>query len=153
VLGADINEQARKKLRGDGGTPVSLEELMQKSDIIVATTGVKGLIKPDMIREGQIIMALTNPDPEIEPEVAIEHGAIFATDGKTVNNMLAFPGLFRGALDAGVSEITHQMKIAAAETLSELAKEDALVPSALNKKAHKAVAKAVRKCALAEDHG
>ncbi|NVJ59964.1 MAG: NADP-dependent malic enzyme [Gammaproteobacteria bacterium] len=148
VLGADINEKAKKKLRGDGGTPVSLEVLMEKADIVVATTGVKGLIKPEMVREGQIIMALTNPDPEIEPEVALEHGAAFATDGKTVNNMLAFPGLFRGTLDAGVRDITHQMKIAAAETLSSLAKEDALVPSALNKEAHLAVAKAVYDCAM-----
>ncbi|WP_144395271.1 NAD-dependent malic enzyme [Pleionea sediminis] len=148
VLGADINENAKKQLRGDGGTPVSLEELMEKADIVVATSGVKGLIKPEMVKEGQIIMALTNPDPEIEPEVALEHGAAFATDGKTVNNMLAFPGLFRGTLDAGVSDINHQMKIAAAETLSSLAKEDALVPSALNKEAHDAVAKAVYDCAL-----
>lgn len=147
VLGADINEDAKKKLRGLGGTPSSLEELMQQADIVVATTGVKGLIKPEMIREGQIIMALTNPDPEIEPEVALEHGAAFATDGKTVNNMLAFPGLFKGALDAGAKEITHQMKIAVAETLSNLAKEDALVPSALNKEAHLAVTEAVRKSA------
>ena len=147
VLGADINEDAKKRLRGLGGTPLSLDELMQQADIVVATTGVKGLIKPEMIREGQIIMALTNPDPEIEPEVALEHGAAFATDGKTVNNMLAFPGLFKGALEAGAKEITHQMKIAVAETLSSLAKEDALVPSALNKEAHQAVTEAVRKSA------
>ena len=147
VLGADINDEAKKKLRGLGGTPLSLEELMQQADIVVATTGVKGLIKPEMIREGQIIMALTNPDPEIEPEVALEHGAAFATDGKTVNNMLAFPGLFKGALEAGATEITHQMKIAVAETLSGLAKEDALVPSALNKEAHQAVTDAVRNSA------
>ncbi|MCW8877267.1 MAG: NAD-dependent malic enzyme [Kangiellaceae bacterium] len=147
VLGADINEEAKKKLRGLGGTPLSLEELMQQADIVVATTGVKGLIKPEMIREGQIIMALTNPDPEIEPEVALEQGAAFATDGKTVNNMLAFPGLFKGALEAGAKEITHKMKIAVAETLSSLAKEDALVPSALNKEAHQAVTEAVRNSA------
>ncbi len=147
VLGTDISDDAKRRLRGRGGKPVSLEELMQSADIVVATTGVKGLIKPEMVREGQIIMALTNPDPEIEPEVALEHGAIFATDGKTVNNMLAFPGLFRGTLDAGVSKITHEMKIAVAETLSGLAKEDALVPSALNKEAHNAVSDAVFRCA------
>jgi len=144
VLGADINEDAKRKLRGQGGTPTNLEELMEKADIVVATTGVKGLIKPEMVREGQIIMALTNPDPEIEPELAIEMGAAFATDGKTVNNMLAFPGLFKGALEANARKITHQMKIAAAETLSHLAKEDALVPSALNLEAHQAVTDAVR---------
>ncbi|MEE4243917.1 MAG: malic enzyme-like NAD(P)-binding protein [Kangiellaceae bacterium] len=150
VLGADINEAAKKKLRGDGGEPVELNELMERADIVVATTGVKGLIKPGMVREGQIIMALTNPDPEIEPEVALDHGAAFATDGKTVNNMLAFPGLFRGTLDAGVSDITHQMKIAAAEVLSSMAKEDALVPSALNTDAHNAVAEAVYNAAVVD---
>lgn len=148
VVGCDISENAKTRLRAHGGQPVSLDELMQKADIVVATTGVKGLIKPEMIRQGQIIMALTNPDPEIEPEVALQHGAIFATDGKTVNNMLAFPGLFRGTLDAGVKQITHKMKIAAAETLSSLAREDALVPSALNKNAHNAVSQAVFESAL-----
>jgi len=148
VAGCDINPAAKQKLRGLGGEPVELDELMQKADIVVATTGVKGLIKPEMVRQGQIIMALTNPDPEIEPEVALENGAAFATDGKTVNNMLAFPGLFRGTLDAGVNRITHEMRIVVAETLSSLAKDDALVPSALNKEAHAAVVDAVYRSAL-----
>lgn len=148
VLGADIDQDAMLRLSDLGGQPLGLAELMAKADIVVATTGVKGLIKPEMVREGQIIMALTNPDPEIEPMVAIEQGARFATCGKIVNNMLAFPGLFRGTLDAGVKEITHEMRIAAAETLSALAKEDALVPSALNKTAHLAVAKAVYDAAI-----
>ncbi len=143
VLGCDINEDAKSRLESMGGSSMGLSELMQEADIIVATTGVKGLIKPEMVREGQIIMALTNPDPEIEPALALEQGARYATCGKIVNNMLAFPGLFRGTLDAGVSSITHRMRIAAAETLSNLAKEDALVPSALNMNAHQAVAKAV----------
>lgn len=147
VMGSDIQDEAKRKLRGMGGEPVELGELMERSDIVVATTGVKGLIKPEMVRKGQIILALTNPDPEIEPEVALEHGAAFATDGKTVNNMLAFPGLFRGALDAGATTVTHEMKIVAAETLSGLARGEALVPGALNEKAHKAVARAVYRCA------
>ncbi|MGX5203129.1 malic enzyme-like NAD(P)-binding protein [Aliikangiella sp. IMCC44632] len=148
VLGTDISEQAKRQLRGQGGQPVELAELMKRADIVVATTGVKGLIKPEMVKNGQIIMALTNPDPEIEPDLALAQGASFATDGKTVNNMLAFPGLFKGTLDAGASDITHAMKIAAAETLSLLAKADALVPSALNKDAHLAVVEAVKKAAL-----
>ena len=148
VLGTDIDQDAMLRLGDLGGQGTSLEELMVKADIVVATTGVKGLIKPEMVREGQIIMALTNPDPEIEPSVAIEHGARFATCGKIVNNMLAFPGLFKGTLEAEVNEITHEMRIAAAETLSSLAKDDALVPSALNKQAHLAVAKAVYDAAI-----
>jgi len=143
VLGTDVDKDALLRLRDIGGHPMDLPELMSKSDIVIATTGVKGLIKPEMVREGQIIMALTNPDPEIEPAVAMKHGAKFATCGKVVNNMLAFPGLFKGTLDAEVNQITHKMRIAAAVALSDLAKSDALVPSALNKKAHRAVAKAV----------
>ena len=148
VLGTDIEQDAMLRLGDLGGQGTSLKELMAKADIVVATTGVKGLIKPEMVREGQIIMALTNPDPEIEPAVAVENGARFATCGKIVNNMLAFPGLFKGTLDAEVKEITHEMRIAAAETLSRLAKDDALVPSALNKEAHLAVAKAVYDAAI-----
>ena len=148
VLGTDIDQDAMLRLNDLGGQSMSLAELMSKADIVVATTGVKGLIKPEMVRKGQIIMALTNPDPEIEPSVAIEQGARFATCGKIVNNMLAFPGLFKGTLDAEVKEITHEMRIAAAETLSNLAKVDALVPSALNKQAHLAVAKAVYDAAI-----
>lgn len=151
VVGCDLNEDAQKKLRGLGGTPMPLEELMKTADVVVATTGVKGLIKPEMVHEGQIIMALTNPDPEIEPNVALENGALFATCGKVVNNMLAFPGLFKGTLDAGVSEITHKMKIAVSETLSDLAHDGALVPAALNKEAHQKVALAVYEAALSED--
>jgi len=143
VLGTDVDKDALLRLRDIGGHPMDLPELMSKSDIVIATTGVKGLIKPEMVREGQIIMALTNPDPEIEPAVAMKNGAKFATCGKVVNNMLAFPGLFKGTLDAEVNQITHKMRIAAAVALSDLAKSDALVPSALNKKAHRAVAKAV----------
>jgi len=151
VLGCDIDKDAQLRLSDLGGQPVSLDELMAKADIVVATTGVKGLIKPEMVRKGQIIMALTNPDPEIEPSVALERGARYATCGKIVNNMLAFPGLFKGTLNAGVKEITHQMRIAAAETLSNLAKDDALVPSALNKSAHLAVAEAVYNAAINQE--
>ncbi|MDG1732080.1 MAG: malic enzyme-like NAD(P)-binding protein [Thalassotalea sp.] len=148
VVGCDLSDEAQKKLRSLGGTPMTLDEVMATADVVVATTGVKGLIKPEMVREGQIIMALTNPDPEIEPSLALENGALFATCGKVVNNMLAFPGLFRGTLDAGVIEITHQMKIAVSETLSNLARDGALVPASLNKEAHNKVAQAVYNAAI-----
>ncbi len=151
VLGTDIHHPAKNRLAKAGGKPVTLDELMANADIVVATTGVKGLIKPEMVRKGQIIMALTNPDPEIEADIALAQGASFATDGKTVNNMLAFPGLFKGTLQAGVQHITHEMKIAAAEILSSLAKDDALIPSVLNQHAHDEVTKAVYNAALALD--
>ena len=62
-----------------------------------------GLITPEMVRPGQVILALTNPVPEIEPDVALAAGAAFAADGTSVNNVLGYPGIFRGALLAGAS--------------------------------------------------
>src|SRR5690606_28122989 len=150
VVGADLNQAAKAMLEGMGGRGVELGELMQEADIVVATTGVKGLIKPEMVRAGQLILALSNPDPEIEPRVALAHGAAFAADGKSINNVLGFPGLFRGALDAGAREVTDAMLFAAAETLALVAPDDELVPDPLNLDVHKAVAEAV---AFAAKHG
>ena len=146
VLGSDVSDGALKRLRALGGVPVSLEEAMQ-ADVVVATTGVKDLIPAELVREGQIIMALSNPDPEIKSDVALARGAAYCADGKTVNNMLAFPGLLRGALDARATGITQAMKIAVSETLTRFATDETLVPSPLNKEVHEAVAKAVQKAA------
>ena len=100
VLGTDLDEGRSRRFAGMGGELASLEDIMKRSDIVIATTGVRGLIKPAMVRKGQIIMALSNPDPEIEPAVALQHGAAIAADGKGINNVLGFPGLFKGALAA-----------------------------------------------------
>lgn len=150
VIGADLNASARQMLEDMGGRGAELPDLMREADIVVATTGVKGLIKPDMVREGQLILALSNPDPEIEPRLALERGAAFAADGKSINNVLGFPGLFRGALDAGVRHIDDAMLFAAAETLSRIAPGDELVPDPLDRNVHDAVAEAV---AFAARHG
>jgi malate dehydrogenase (oxaloacetate-decarboxylating) len=99
------------------------------------------------VREGQVILALSNPDPEIEPLVAREHGAAFAADGKGINNLLAFPGLFKGALEANASRFSEAMLMAAADTIAGLARGDELVPDPLDKALHEAVAAAVRAAA------
>ena len=130
-----------------GGEGASLEEIMQRADIIIATTGVKGLIKAEWVRPGQVILALSNPDPEIEPLVARERGAAFAADGKGINNVLAFPGLFKGALAARVTRFSDQMLMAAANAIAQLAKGDELVPDALDKTVHERVTVAVRDAA------
>ena len=70
---------------------------MASADIVLATTGRPGLIEPSMVRHGQVVLALSNPDPEILPEVAEAAGAAFAADGRSVNNVLGYPGIFRGA--------------------------------------------------------
>jgi malate dehydrogenase (oxaloacetate-decarboxylating) len=101
-----------------------------------------------MVRNGQVILALTNPYPEIEPEAALEAGAAFAADGTSVNNVLGYPGIFRGALLAGAGKINVEMKLAAAETLARLAEESDLVPNALDSNVHDQVANAVRDAAV-----
>ena len=143
VIGADLNANARQMLENMGGRTADLATLMQQADIVIATTGVKGLIAPAMVRKGQLILALSNPDPEIEPRIALAQGAAFAADGKGINNVLGFPGLFRGALDAGAREFTDAMLFAAAETLALIAPENELVPDPLNPDVHKSVAEAV----------
>ncbi len=128
---------------------MDMQALLRKADVVVATTGVPGLIKLEMVREGQVIMALTNPYPEIEPEDALAAGAAFAADGKSVNNVLGYPGIFRGALLSGAKEINPQMKLAAAGVIAELAGGGELVPDALDPNVHERVAEAVREAAVA----
>jgi malate dehydrogenase (oxaloacetate-decarboxylating) len=100
-----------------------------------------------MVREGQVILALTNPDPEITPEAARAAGAAFAADGRSVNNVLGYPGIFRGALAAGARMITLEMKLAAARAIAGLATGEEIVPDPLDQKVHDAVARAVRDAA------
>lgn len=143
ILGADISEDALKRYEQIGGKRSTLSEIMHQADIIIATTGVAGLIKPEMIRKGQIILALSNPNPEIDPEVAMAHGAAFAADGKSVNNVLGFPGILRGAVDTQTPRITQEMYLAAAEAIVQATPPDELMPNPLDRRVHQAVARAV----------
>jgi malate dehydrogenase (oxaloacetate-decarboxylating) len=143
VYGADLSESAMERFAGLGGHKSNLKEIMAACDIVIATTGAPGLIKPEMVRPGQIILALSNPNPEIEPSVALERGAAFAADGQSVNNVLGFPGIFRGAVDANAPRITHEMLVAAAKTIAAMAPPGELVPNPLDKVVHRAVARAV----------
>ena len=107
---------------------------------------------------GCIVFALSNPDPEVHPDAAAKHAAIVATGRSDfpnqINNVLAFPGVFRGALDAGARRITEDMKIAAAEAIYAIAADDLahdrIVPSPLDPRVEPAVAAAV---AAAADTG
>ena len=148
VLASDPNEETHERARKKGIEITDMETLMSEADVVVATTGVSGLIKPEMVREGQVVLALTNPYPEIEPEDAIEAGAAFAADGTDVNNVLGYPGIFRGALLAGAGEINLEMKLAAAETLANLAEGSNLIPDTLDPNVHEQVADAVREAAV-----
>ena len=148
VFGTDLTEDALLRHEANGGRRATLKEIMSGCDIVVATTGVPGLIKPEMVHKGQIILALSNPHPEIDPEVAIKHGAAFAADGKSVNNVLGFPGIFRGAVDTWTPRITHEMLVAAAMAIADHTPDDQLVPNPLDKKLHQAVAHAVASKAI-----
>ncbi len=149
MRGIDRNEVALERLKAHGGTAVdSLDELMATCDIIVATTGVADLIKPEMVQKGQIILALSNPNAEIKPDVALKAGAAFAADGRLVNNVLGFPGIFRGALNANAKEITYPMLLAAAHAIVDSTKPGDLVPHPLDPSVHENVAAAVERVAL-----
>ena len=107
---------------------------------------------------GGIVFALSNPDPEIHPEVAARHAAVVATGRSDfpnqINNVLAFPGVFRGALDAGARRITERMKLAAADAIAAVAADglsaSRIVPSPLDPRVGPAVAEAVAAAAQAE---
>jgi malate dehydrogenase (oxaloacetate-decarboxylating) len=143
VLVSDPTEAAVVRVAAWGARPASIEEIMAQADIVVAATGRPGLIAPSQIRRGQVIFSLSNPDPEIDPVHALEAGAAFASDGRSINNALAFPGIFRGVLEVRSRTIPPELMIAAARAIAQLAEEGEIVPSPLDADVHQAVAKAV----------
>ncbi|MFS8064982.1 MAG: NAD-dependent malic enzyme [Byssovorax sp.] len=143
VLVHDRSEEAMQWLGSLGARPVDLETLMRESDIVIATTGRPRLIDPKLVRPGQVIFPLSNPYPDIDPGEAIAAGAAFATDGRTINNALAYPGLFRGALDVRSRAITREMMIAASRAIAAHAEPGEVVPSPMAPGVHAAVRDAV----------
>ncbi|RFU19065.1 NAD(P)-dependent malic enzyme [Geodermatophilus marinus] len=104
---------------------------------------------------GCIVFSLANPIPEVDPEMAARYAAVVATgrsgEPNQINNVLAFPGVFRGAIDAGATGITEEMKLAAATAIAEVVgdelRADHVVPSPLDRRVATAVAEAVAACA------
>ena len=148
VLGIDLNETCMERFERDGGKRSSLQEIMSECEIVIATTGSPNIIKPEMIHKGQVILALSNPKPEIDTQEAVERGAVFAADGKSVNNILGFPGIFRGAVDSRSPRITDEMLIAAVDVLVRMTPSGELMPNPLDKKVHHEVARAVAEAAI-----
>jgi malate dehydrogenase (oxaloacetate-decarboxylating) len=148
VIATDPSPAAQQQAAERGIEIHDLDYVMREADVVVATSGRPGLIKPEMVRDGQVILALTNPTPEIEPEAALAAGAAFAADGTSVNNVLGYPGIFAGALQAGASAINLEMKRAAAWALAGLTVESELVPDVLDRTVHETVAEAVRRAAI-----
>ena len=150
ALGFDVSEPAVARARTLGIQPTDLDTLMARADVIVATTGRAGLIRPEHIRPGQVLFALSNPDPEIAPDVALAAGAAYAADGRSINNALAFPGIFKGALEVRASRITPDMLVAAAEAIASCTDGRSIVPSPLDLAVPEAVARAVAATARAQ---
>lgn len=138
----------------------SLAEVLKGADVFVGVS-VAGCVTEDMVRsmaDDPIIMAMANPTPEIMPELAHKAGARIVCTGRSdypnqVNNLLAFPGIFRGALDVRAKEINEEMKLAAAHAIASLISEKELAPdhvitSPFDPRVAPAVAKAVAKAAI-----
>lgn len=132
----------------------SLEEILVSADVFVGVS-VANSLKPEFVAKmarDPIIFALANPVPEIMPDLARQAGAAVVATGRSdfpnqVNNALAFPGIFRGALDNGVQKITDEHKLAAAEALAALVENptpDEVIPSPLDPRVVPAVAGVIR---------
>jgi malate dehydrogenase (oxaloacetate-decarboxylating) len=108
--------------------------------------------------ENCIVFSLANPIPEVDPAMAATYAAVVATGRSDlpnqINNVLAFPGVFRGAIDAGATSITEEMKLAAATAIADVVgdelRPDYIVPSPLDRRVAAAVAEAVAACAEQE---
>lgn len=140
---------------------VSLQEAMVNADVFIGVSAPK-LVNKSMIQsmnKHSIVFALANPEPEISYEDAKEAGAYIIATGRSdypnqVNNVLAFPGLFRGALDAKATQISEEMKKAAAYGLSSLIQTeelspDYIIPSVFDKRVKDVVSQAVKDVAIA----
>jgi malate dehydrogenase (oxaloacetate-decarboxylating) len=136
------------------GTHYSLEDALRGADIVIGVSKA-GMLRPEHIKlmsEQPIVFALANPEPEILPDDAKKAEAAIVATGRSdypnqVNNVLAFPGMFRGALDNGVKQLTMDHKVAAAEALAALVPEptaDMIIPDALNPEVCPAVAAVIK---------
>ena len=137
----------------------TLADMLVGADVFIGVSA-PGMVTTDMVKtmnRDAIIFACANPTPEIFPEVAKAGGAAVVSTGRSdypnqINNVLAFPGIFRGALDARASDINDEMKIAAAHALAELISDEELnaeyiIPAAFDPRVKTAVAEAVKKAA------
>ena len=138
----------------DASQSGSIEDAITDADVFIGVSRA-GLLTPELVKKmtkDPIVFALANPVPEIMPDVAKQAGVAIIGTGRSdfpnqVNNSLAFPGIFRGALDHGVKKITDQHKLAAAEALANLVENptvDKVVPTAFDKGVVEAIANVIR---------
>lgn len=138
----------------------TLVDAMKDADVFIGVSA-PDIVSEEMVssmKEGAIVFTMANPTPEIMPDLALRAGASVVGTGRSdfpnqINNVLAFPGIFKGALEVRASDINEEMKIAAAYGIASLIQEDELradyiIPSALDKRVAKAVAEAVKEAAI-----
>ncbi|HHY09051.1 MAG TPA: NADP-dependent malic enzyme [Firmicutes bacterium] len=150
----DAKEAIARKTN-PAGKKMTLTEALTGADVFIGVSAAN-LLKPEMVKvmnDKPIIMALANPEPEIKVELALEAGAAVVATGRSdypnqINNVLGFPGIFRGALDVRATDINDEMKIAAAEAIAALIEEpnaELIIPSPFEPRVAEAVAEAVRR--------
>ena len=152
---AELAEVTNKE-RLDG----SLADAMKGADVFIGVSA-PGIVSEEMVasmKNGAIVFPMANPVPEIAPDLALKAGAAVVGTGRSdfnnqINNVLAFPGIFRGALDARAYAITEEMKLAAAYGIASLVSDEELsaeyiIPKAFDKRVGQTVAKAVYDCAV-----
>ena len=137
----------------------TLKDAVKGADAFIGVSA-KDVLSQDMVRsmdKDPIVFAMANPSPEIDPKLALEAGARIVATGRSdlpnqINNVLAFPGIFRGALDARATDINEAMKIAASEALASLVEnpsENNIIPEPFDKRVVGTVANAVKQAAIA----
>lgn len=145
------------QLTNAAGQQQTLQESLEGADVFIGVSSAN-ILTPEMIKgmnSQPVIMALANPEPEIAVELALEAGAAIVATGRSdypnqINNILGFPGIFRGALDVQASDINDEMKIAAAYAIAGLVKEpttQCIIPSPFDTTVAPTVAKAVSETA------
>lgn len=152
------SKRAYAELTNPNNLTGSLSELMRGADVFVGLSSPNVISVDDIkaMNKDPIVFAMANPTPEIMPEIASPHVAIMATGRSDypnqINNLLAFPGIFRGALDCHASDINEAMKLAAANAIANVIDKselsaDYIIPSVFDPRVAKAVAEAVMKAA------
>ena len=159
---ANMNEAQQKMAAITNKRKLSgtLADAMKNADIFIGVSA-PNVVTKDMVRsmaDKAIVFPMANPTPEIMPEAAKEAGAFIVGTGRSdypnqINNVLAFPGIFRGALDVRASDINEAMKVAAAKAIAALISDEELneeniIPSALNKRVAQEIAAAVAQAAI-----
>jgi len=161
-ISKDRPDLTAEKLEFASDMSGSLADVIKGADMFVGLS-VKGALTPEMVRSmapAPIVFAMANPNPEIQPELVENDVAVIATGrsdyANQINNVLAFPGIFRGALDARVTKITTQMNLGAAQAIASLVSSsdlapDFIIPSVFDPRVSHAVAAAVH--AVARQQG